>query len=329
MTRREPEIVAFLNDKGWGQAERAAMAGDASSRRFFRLSGGPMPWRNAVLMDAGPDQVNANTAFVSIGAWLNQLGLSAPQTIAADAAAGLMIVEDLGDGIFHRAAAGARFPVAAAYRTSINTLRYLHQIAAPTNSELGYDLPVHDLSVYVPQTRLLLEYYVPDGNVPRLTTGLDELISAACSQLHQPMPVLVLRDFHAGNLLWLPERQGFARIGLLDYQDALAGHPAYDLASLLQDARIDFASGFAAEMLGYYLRDHADPVTFQRDYAILGAQRNLRLLGIFARLAQVYGKTSYLVFLPRVWRHLQDNLSHPDLRQLRDWVVDHVPAPRP
>lgn len=138
----------------------------------------------------------------------------------------------------------------------------------------------------------------------------------------------MLRDYHAENLLWLPERDGLARVGLLDYQDALAGHPAYDLVSLLEDARRDTTPALQAEMLARYITTSgADETSFRRAYAILGAQRNLKILGLFARLAKRDGKPIYIDHMPRVWGHLQGNLQHPALAELKDWITHHMPPP--
>jgi len=143
--------------------------------------------------------------------------------------------------------------------------------------------------------------------------------------------IWTLRDYHSPNLIWLPERFGVARVGLLDYQDAVMGAPAYDLMSLLQDARRDVPENVETELYAYYWQqlEHND-IAYDREdfdiaYAILGAQRCTKILGIFARLADRDNKPAYLAHIPRVRAYLERNLQHPYLKDLKHWFDCHLP----
>jgi aminoglycoside/choline kinase family phosphotransferase len=165
---------------------------------------------------------------------------------------------------------------------------------------------------------------------PSLQSEFDAIANETFSKIPTENPVLVMRDYHAENLLWLPKHDGVQRVGLLDYQDALAGHPAYDLVSLLEDARRDTAPELRAAMIEQYLANSdQEPDSFNAAYALLGAQRNLKIVGIFARLSMRDGKSHYVDLIPRVWDHLMRDLQHPACEKMRDWVVQYVPPPTP
>ncbi len=324
---RNHERDDFLRQSGWAGADCRAITGDMSARRYFRVSKGVRPHASAVLMDAGPDSAASNRAFLAIGEWLRSFGFSAPATINADLDTGFLLLEDLGEETMLSLCSAQPKLQIRLYRQVIEMLRYLHTIPAPGVLSYGVNLPTHDNKIYVPQTRIVLEYYAPQLFHSELVFEFDRLVGALCCQLSSDRKVLVLRDFHAGNLVWLANRSKISRIGLLDYQDALIGHPAYDLVSLLQDARRNVDSDFEQVMIAEYLKGRTDEPSFRRDYAALGAQRNLRILGIFARAAAVDSGNTYGEYLRRVWGYVCRNLDHPDLGELRDWVYSNLTSP--
>ncbi len=308
----------FLAAAGWGTAAAAPLAGDASARSYLRLTASD--GRTAVLMDADPATGEAVAPFLRIARHLAALGFSAPEILAADPAAGFVLLEDLGDALLARLA--EKDPAAAAhlYAAAADLLAALHAHPAPA------DLPAYAGAVLGEQAALVLEAYAP---APAARDDLAATVTEVCDRLAGGAAVLMLRDFHAENLFWLPARPGVARIGLIDFQDAMAGHPAYDLISLLQDARRDVPPGLAATVAARYcVSTGTEPAGFAAACAALGALRQLRILGVFARLARA-GKPRYLAHMPRVWRHLQTNLAHPELGGLRVLVDRLVPAPTP
>lgn len=314
---RDAAIDGFLAAAGWGTAARAPLAGDASARRYLRLSGAE---GTAVLMDADPAAGETVGPFLRIGAYLASLGFSAPAVRAADPAVGLVLLEDLGDGLFARLATADPAAALPLYAAAADLLAALHAHPPPAG------LPDYAGAILGEQAALVLESYAAD---PAARDDLAGAVRAACTRLAPGAPVLMLRDFHAENLFWLPGRSGVARVGLIDFQDAMAGHPAYDLVSLLQDARRDVDPALAAAVTARYCTATGTaPKDFAAACAALGALRQLRILGVFARLARA-GKPRYLVHMPRVWAHLQASLAHPELGALRRLVARLVPPPTP
>lgn len=325
---RDALIADFAAAAGWGAAERRPLAGDASNRRYLRLSapGGGQ----AVLMDAPPERGEDVRPFVAVTHWLRGQDLSAPALIAADADRGLLLLEDLGDALYARVADQGE---AAIYAQAVDLLADLAGVPAP--AKMGdWALPRYDAAVLAREAALVTDWYLPGATgaptPPDLAAEYLALVGRATAEVAASRAVVVLRDYHAENLLWLPERAGAARVGLLDYQDALAGHAAYDLVSLLEDARRDVPLELAQAMVARHLaRTGAEPEGFRAAYAALGAQRNLKIIGIFARLAIRDHKPRYLALIPRVWRHLTADLAHPRLADLRAWVAAHLPEPGP
>jgi aminoglycoside/choline kinase family phosphotransferase len=318
MPDRDALIAAFAHRAGWGTALRRPLAGDASNRRYLRLlrdSG-----ETAVLMDAPPERGEDVRPFIAIATHLSALGLSAPAILAEDAPAGLLLLEDLGDDLF------ARLAVDPARETP------LYLAAAEVLAALHSAPPPSGLVRFTPETmadlvRLVFDWYAP-GTPDR---AAEEIVGRLRDVLEARAPdptVLSLRDFHAENLLWLPGRAGPARVGLLDFQDAVIAHPAYDLVSLLHDARRDVTGETRAATLRHFLdlTGQAEE-SFVAAAAALSTQRNLRILGVFARLAGRDGKTGYLRFLPRVWSLLLRDLDHPDLARLRKAALSVLPSP--
>lgn len=321
-------IEDFLDLAGWSAARRLPLAGDASARRYERLlaPGGA----RAVLMDVPPGSGLAVGPFLAVTDWLRAAGLSAPEVLAAAPEAGLLLLEDLGDDTFARlCAAGEGAPESGLYAAAIDTLAVIQALPPPAGAA-GFTAPPYDAAVLLREARLVLEWYAPPAADPDLAAEFEALVRAAVAPVLAARPVPVMRDYHAENLLWLPARAGTARVGLLDYQDMLAGHPAYDLVSLLDDARRDVSPELRAAMMARYRErtgTGAEAEALARAAAILSAQRNLKILGIFARLARRDGKPRYLALLPRVWGHLTRTLAHPDLAPLAGFVARHLPPP--
>lgn len=317
-------IAALLRRAGWSDAAMRPIAGDASARRFTRLS---RDGESAILMDASTDTSGSSARFAAMSRWLIKAGFSAPAILAADLPGELLLVEDFGDAVFARVSDTAPSRETELYLAAAAFLADLQRHAPPRDLPRLLGPELGQLTV------LLLDWYIPAmggarrasaAQIPDLIAGLYErLADGACL-------VTSLRDFHAENVIWLPAREGPARLGLLDFQDAVATHPAYDLASFLQDARRDLAPATEAAAIDLFCKlTGRDPASFAPIYALIGAQRALRILGVFARLILQAGKPRYAQFMPRVWRHLRTNLAHPALCELAGAVLDSVPEPTP
>ena len=321
MTERAHLIAAFLDAAGWGSAQRRLLAADASFRRYERLSRAA---ETAVLMDAPPPHENV-AAFNRVAQQILDLGLSAPRPVAVDEAAGLMLLEDFGDRTFTRALAEG-IDEARLYPLAVDVLIALHRDWRPNPAAA---LPPYD------DTRLLDEaLLLPDWALPALRgearKSYIEAWAAVLPRAHAGPDGLVLRDYHVDNLMLLDGRDGIAACGLLDFQDAVIGPRSYDLVSLLEDARRDIAPELAAAMLTRYLAafPDVDREAFLDSYAVMGAQRAAKIIGIFTRLDQRDGKPLYLRHIPRVWRLLQADLAKPVLAPVRAWFDRHVPVPK-
>ncbi|MBD3625083.1 MAG: phosphotransferase [Rhodobacteraceae bacterium] len=324
---REALIAAFLAQCPWAAARRTHLAGDASNRRYERLLHDALG--QTVLMDAPPDKGEDVRPFVDVTERLRGVGLSAPRILAADARAGLLLIEDLGDALFARVLERRPGEEVLLYAAAIDLLAALHRQPGTAEGLMPYDV-----AVYRRESALATDWYLPAATGaaigPAQRDEYLDLIEEVCAPHVATPPVCVLRDYHAENLVWLPDREGHARVGLLDYQDALAGHPAYDLVSLLEDARRDTSDALQRAMFDRYVaQSGCDPLALRAAYAALGAQRNLKIIGIFARLWLRDGKPQYLALIPRVWAHVQRDLAHPDLVALRGWVGAHMVAPTP
>ncbi|MEM1428930.1 MAG: tRNA (adenosine(37)-N6)-threonylcarbamoyltransferase complex ATPase subunit type 1 TsaE [Pseudomonadota bacterium] len=322
---RAAAISAFLETAGWAGATRARLAGDASARRYKRLR---HPTRGAaVLMDADPAIGEEVRPFVTLAHHLAERGLSPPAILAEDAGHGLLLLEDLGDDLFARLIDRTPAIEHTLYEAAVDLLATLHRQEPPP------DLPAYGPDEMAPLAALAATWYAPvatakphdEGATLSLTEATRGLLLAHA----RDTTALALRDFHAENLLWLPDRAGHARVGLLDFQDAGRGHPGYDLVSLLADARRDVPLPLRAEMMERYTATTGqDPERFGAACAVLSAQRNLRILGVFARLSLRDGKTGYVDLIPRVWDNLVRDLSHPVCAPLRELVDGLLPAPR-
>ncbi|MCI2400031.1 phosphotransferase [Aliiroseovarius subalbicans] len=321
MPDRARDIAAFLAGAGWADATRTPLAGDASARRYERLTQGA---ESAILMDAPPAAGNDTRPFARIGKHLLGGGLSAPHILAHDPALGLMLLEDLGDALFAHVMAQDPFQERALYFAAVDALAALHRLPIP------HGVPSFTPRQMAEMTDPAFLWYAK--GITGTAAGLNEVIDQLETHLKaaQTAPVLALRDFHAENLLWLPDRDGVQRVGLLDFQDGFAGHPAYDLVSLTEDARRDVDPTLADDLLAHYIAQTGqDTAAFRQAAATSAAQRNLRILGVFARLSLHFGKPDYVDLIPRVWDQLQRDLSQPHLRDLRDLITVHLPAPSP
>jgi tRNA threonylcarbamoyl adenosine modification protein YjeE len=345
----------FLDHAGLGRAQRTRMAGDASTRAYARLAHGG---QSLVLMnsprraDGAAVHVGKSYSaavhlaedvapFVAIANGLRARGFSAPEIFHADLDHGFLVIEDLGhDPVV---AGTPPVPIAERYQAATDWLAALHGLRLPDTLPLplpamSHSIPAFDVDAMLVEVGLMLDWYLSDRDVtvgPRTRSDFFDLwrelliarISAPTS------PTWVLRDYHSPNLIWCGAREGLARVGVIDFQDTVLGPPAYDLVSLLQDARVDVAEEMEIANLVRYTRARltADPgfdaVAFAESYAILSAQRNTRLLGTFARLNRRDGKPHYLRHQPRIWTYLQRSLAHPALHEVRDWYAARVPAP--
>ncbi len=335
---RDEDLQGFLHQAGWGAARRAALAGDASTRRYERVQ---LNEQKAVLMDwqAAPDGpaiydgqpyskvahlAEAMPRFADMVGWLREAGLAAPMLYALDRPAGFALLEDFGD---HTIANDTTLDRQTFYFEAVETLLHLH-----TQTPASF-LPAYDGAVQAVETSLFLDWYLPWRGV-----AVSDSAKAAWQTLWQTLgdkllaetPVAVLRDFHSVNLIWRPHAQGRFRIGLIDVQDALKGHAAYDLASLIYDARVDVAPAHQARALAYYLTrrfgdDETARAAFTAALAICTAQRNLKIAGIFIRLAERDGKPAYLAHLPRIRGYIRTALATPILQPVNDWLAAHAP----
>jgi aminoglycoside/choline kinase family phosphotransferase len=321
MVERAAAIAAFLAKAGWHSGERHKIAGDASFRRYERLV---LNDRRAILMDAPPPQEDVRP-FLAVAALLQRLGLSAPAILARDEANGLLLLEDLGNDTYTRLLAEGA-DEAALYALAVDVLIHLQHRFDP----LAATLPAYDEGRLLAEAALLVDWFLPAATGAPLPVDWRASYLDSWRQvlpLAVAPPTLVLRDYHVDNLLLLPQRRGVAACGLLDFQDAVVGPASYDLVSLLEDARRDVPREIASAMIERYLAGFPgiDRARFMASYAVLGAQRSCKIVGIFTRLWKRDGKPQYLGHLPRVWHLIEQDLRHPALAPVADWLARHVP----
>ena len=355
-SKRETEIQTFLKDTGWDKAVRAPVPGDASARRYERLS---LKGEQAVLMDVPMEMLgrvypeNASLeeresggynalariagisprAFVCVTNALVARGFSAPKILAADLPKGLVMLEDLGDGLYARAIEKGPELEPLLYEAAIDCLAAIYRCSFPkdlTYKDVSWRVRDYDEAALLAETDLCLNWYAKDlgHNIQGAERAeVHDLWRAAFSAFDTHAPGLCLRDYHAENLFWLPEREATSRVGLIDYQDALFVHPAYDLVSFIEDARRDVMPDLH-EPLNIRFCEKAGlnyDEKFRAAYAVMGAQRNAKILGIFVRLAKRDGKPHYRVLIPRVAANMQRNLENPALSGLKNWFEHHIP----
>lgn len=357
MSAREDIKADFLSAHGFGEADRIALAGDASTRAYERLhladgstrifmDQPPAAESAPCLPDATPEERRAAgynalarlaagrvDAFVAVAGWLRGQGLSAPAVEAHDATAGLAVLEDLGDGLFaQEIAQGA--DEALLYRAATEALAAMHAVAPPAVLDAdgaAWPLLAYDQVALATADGLFPEW-LPKLK-PELAFGeaaLDEweaIWAPIRARGEAGATVFCHRDYHAENLIWLPQRDGAARVGMLDFQDAVLAHPAWDLSMLLHDARRDVSADLEAQVLADYfeLNPAADRAELTREFHALGALNIVRILGVFARLTARDGKPRYATLMPRMWGYLDRCLADPQLADFARWMDRHVP----
>lgn len=355
---REAAKAKFLKDAGLANAQREPLSGDASTRSYERLR--PAGGAPLILMDQPPVletpicppgatdaerlalgynaaarlAAGSIAAFVTTAAYLRDHGLSAPKIAAFDVDAGFAVLEDLGDGLFATLIAGGE-PERPLYEAAVDVQAQLHAEPPPdilTAEGLAWPLLSYDTLALKVATDTFLEWWPKFARIPAFSAEAvaewDALWAPVWVRGEAGASVFCHRDYHAQNLLWLPERQGAARVGLLDFQDALRAHPTWDLAHLLQDARRDVSPELERAMLDRYLaaRPHVEREAFLADYRALAASNAARILGrVFARQA-LLGRAQYKAFMPRTWRYLERDLTDPAMAGLKAWFDGHVPA---
>lgn len=307
-----PHARPFLAANGWGDAEILPLAGDASFRRYFRVVDGT---RRAVLMDAPPPQEDPRP-FLAVANWLTDHGFGAPAIYASDDDRGLVLLEDFGDNRMREAIDRDPAATEGLYQNAVDVLIALRGCPAG-------DWRPYDRAELHREAALLVEWYCPalglDVDLAGYTAAWDAVFDHAIFD----RPVTVLRDYHVENLMLVGDPH---RLGLLDFQDALAGHPAYDLVSLLQDARRDVAPELENAMIERYCNVTGEGEAFMRAYHVLGAQRNAKIIGIFSRLWKRDGKPRYPGLCPRVWTYLERDLAQPALAPVAAWFDANIPA---
>jgi aminoglycoside/choline kinase family phosphotransferase len=302
----------FLKLHGWEGAQLAPVAGDASFRRYFRVESATRG--KAILMDAPPPHEDPRP-FLHIAQYLNGHQFRAPEIFATDLTRGLLLIEDFGDRRMREHLDEHPEDEVAVYRAAIDAIVRLAQTPA-------VQAQAYDMATYMREVQLLSEWYMPAMGLSFDAREFDQVWTDALAPLAEYQKVTVLRDYHAENIMLLDDGQQ----GIIDFQDALVGHPAYDLVSLLQDARRDVSPALEAEMLAYYNNAAKPGADFAAHYALLGAQRNTKIIGIFTRLWKRDGKERYLSFLPRMWGLLERDLAHPDLAPIKRWFDMHIPS---
>jgi N-acetylmuramate 1-kinase len=344
----------FLTGAGYADAKRLRMAGDASTRSYARLvrddgvvilMNSPRRPDGAAVYDGKSYSAAVHLAedvkpFVAIANGLRERGFSAPAIRHADLDAGFLITEDFGSAGFIEGDPPA--PIAERYQAATDMLAALHRETLPEilplAPQITYPMPTFDTDALLVEVGLMLEWYLPDRGVEPNNNLRAEFVMLWRDLLSRPAAAVktwVMRDFHSPNLIWLDERPGPAKVGILDFQDAVLGPAAYDLVSLLQDARIDVPEQLELALLTRYIKarldsdETFDPAGFAELYAVMSAQRNTRLLGTFARLNRRDGKPQYLRHQPRIWTYLTRSLAHPVLAHAREWYAANVPPPVP
>lgn len=311
-----PYAPEFLASCGWAKAEILPLAGDASFRRYFRVVDGD---RSAVLMDAPPPHEDPRP-FVAVAEYLSSVGLSAPPILASDLEKGLLLLGDFGNGRLREFLDDDPASERELYSLATDVLVHLHQHAPMAG------LPPHGLDVWLEELNLFIDWYCPAVGIE---TDRDRFL-AAWREVLEPVandglgPVTVLRDYHAENVMLIDGGSGVSRFGLLDFQDARAGHPAYDLASVLEDARRDVSPDVERAMIDRYITATGNAEAFERAYWALAAQRNTRILGVFTRLWKRDNKPGYRRFQPRMWGLLERDLAQPQLAPVRAWFDANV-----
>lgn len=324
-TDRSMMIDQFLIDSGFGDARRDPLQGDASFRRYERIWQGQQA---VMLMDAPPPKEDVRP-FVVVTKLLRSYGFSAPEILFEDEKEGFLLLEDLGNDLFSAVLKQTPECEYELYQAAVDVLIQIYHERERKLHQVGVHIPPYDTDVLLREVALVTDWFMPQAVGVEQAKVLRPSYVQAWTKLFESSPlrqdVPVLRDYHADNLMWLPDREGVAKVGLLDYQDALLGDPAYDLVSFLEDIRRHVAQETIDGLLEYYLEQtRQDKEEFMLRYAVLGAQRNSKIVGIFTRLCVRDGKPNYLNWMPNVWRWLEHDLSHPALGDVSAWFDAHV-----
>lgn len=322
MNDRDAARTRFLEQAGWGAAAFHPIAGDASFRHYARLVRGE---QSAILMDAPPESEPVGP-FLQLQHYLLQAGLRAPRLLARDEASGFLLLEDFGDDSYTRVLRADPSAEKELYLPAIDALVEIHKHGLKQRDWGIDEVPPYDWHVIRREAALLGEWLLPMLLAPEQAAAENERFLALVETLYRKLAIapamLVHRDYHADNLFWLPEAEGIARVGMLDFQDGLRGSIAYDMVSLLEDARRDVSPETVNAAIAHYLAQTGLPEErFRAEYAFFGMQRNAKILGIFARLWRRDGKPRYLDYLPRVWAHFAGDLEHPLLLPVKEWAA--------
>jgi aminoglycoside/choline kinase family phosphotransferase len=328
---RQEMVASFIKTcPEFAQAELLPLAGDASFRRYIRVK---QDGRSAMLMDAPPEKEDARKYLV-IAEYLLKNGYSAPAIMASDIARGFVLLEDFGDDTFTRIlnradAATKEAQERELYEAAVDLLAEWYVKRSTLVDASKFTPGLYNDRLLLREVSLFAEWYLPQvlgrDKAEELHDEYMGIWKTVIAETPLAVDTFVHRDYHADNLMWLPERSGVKRVGLLDFQDGVYGDPAYDMVSLLEDARRDVPQAIVQHaIMGYLYASKVDSNDFKTAYAVLGAQRNSKIIGIFVRLAARDNKHHYLDFLPRVWKYLENDLSHPVLQPLAQWIDKHV-----
>lgn len=322
MSLREKEAIEFLRRSGWAGAGIDIIPGDASFRHYARIRHEKGP---AILMDAPPDKESV-AHFLSVQDYLFNKNYSAPALLAKDEPLGFLLLEDFGDLSFSRVLREQPKREKELYLLAIKALEKMKQDGVKEAA----CLPLYDHALLMREVMLMAEWMLPEmvskDALPAAAQSWQEMWGALLKQADLTPEVVVHRDYHADNLFLLGDRFGMRAVGMLDFQDAVLGRAAYDLVSLLEDARRDLTKDVAEAALKHYIKEaKADQDTFLAEYAFFGAQRNAKILGIFTRLFRRDGKPRYLAMMPRVWAHFKNDIAHPSLAPVKSWVEAYLP----
>lgn len=327
---RDKLALDFLKQCGWQSAEREFLSGDASFRSYERLKRGT---ESAVLMDAPPEQ-EPLSSFILVDEYLVNQGYKAPKIYGRDVQNGFLLLEDLGNDLFSHWLKSAPAQECELYIEAANLLVDMHQRHHPETEThpLKNKIPDYTVDLLLQEVSLFIDWYLTAHKGEAYAQKYRTSFLATWKKLLEQAPwlpeVIVLRDFHADNLIWLPHETRLHKVGLLDFQDAVLGSPAYDVVSFLEDARRDVQPETLMTTLNHYLQQMQwDADSFMTCYALLGAQRNMKIIGIFTRLAMRDNKPAYLDLLPRVWGHLHHDLHHSILRPLENFLDNILPEP--
>jgi len=316
---RPEKIERFLRHHGWDDAKTEKITSDASNRKYTRLF---KKQNTSILMDSDPTTNESIENFIYFTNQLRKQKFSAPKIYGQDICNGLLLLEDLGSDSFANILKSKPHLENHIYQEAINQLIEIRKNKIPHLTRK------YDLKILLQEAVLFSEWYLSPLRASYESSHLLKILRVTLQETLKQDTTLVLRDYHAENLMWLPDRRNNRRVGLLDYQDALAGNPAYDIASLLKDARREVPKKLQEELIKYFLKKtNLDHAVFSRDYSILSAQRNLKIIGIFSRLSIRDNKSGYLDLIPRVWKNLQDDLKHPSLNELSEFIKSNSPQP--